>query len=499
MNKLLEMSRINVSFSGVKVLNNVQIDLNAGEVHALLGENGAGKSTLIKVLGGIYKKDSGTIKIEGSPAEINSVNDAREYGISIIHQELMLVPDLSISENIFLGRRLRNKSGFVDTNSEVKHTQDLLDKYGVDVSAKTLIKDITIAKRQMVEIIKAVSFGVKILVMDEPTSSLDNDEVEVMFDMIRKLKEESIGIIYISHRMAELDVIADRVTILRDGKYIITSNMSDIDHDTIVAHMVGRSMSQLYTRANTPSEEVVLSVSHISDGNVVNDVSFDLHKGEILGFAGLVGSGRSETMMSLFGLSKRTRGTVKIRGQEVFFENPRQAMKGGLGLVPEDRKLMGIFPAQSVRFNATITVLKQFINHCMHDIGKEKTLTQNYVDKMKIKVTSMEQPISALSGGNQQKVIISRWLLANEDILIVDEPTRGVDIATKADIYKEMDELTSSGTSILMISSELPELLNMCDRIVVLNEGVSTKVLNKDEFSQETIMYYATLDVKTLE
>ena len=494
MEKLLEMTGINKSFTGVSVLNNVNFEVEAGEVHALLGENGAGKSTLIKILGGIYAKDSGTIKINGRAADIATVDDARKNGISIIHQELMMVPDISIAENIFLGQSKKLRFGFVDLREQNRLAQEILDQYNMNLDASTLVRKLTIAQQQMVEIVRAVSFGVKILVMDEPTSSLDEDEVEVMFQIVRRLKSEGIGIIYISHRMSELFEIADRITVLRDGCAVATKDAKTTDKDELVALMVGRSISKYYTKTDTATDEVIMQVSHVSDGQRVRDVSFDVRKGEILGFAGLIGAGRSETMLNLFGLSRRTGGTVTLHGRQIEFRSPQQAMRAGFGLVPEDRKLLGLFPGQGVRFNSTITVMDQFLGKGKYNARREKELTQQYIDIMQTRVVTMEQLISSLSGGNQQKVLISRWLLATREILIMDEPTRGVDVATKADIYRIMNDLAASGMSILMVSSELPELINMCDRIVVLSHGASTGILPRSEFTQEKIMSLATME-----
>ena len=498
MSSLLEMEHICKSFSGVKVLDDVNLVVESGEVHALLGENGAGKSTLIKILGGIYTKDSGVIKINGKPVEIKSVADARKNGISIIHQEIMMVPDISVAENIFLGQPLADQFGFVKLEEQNRIAQEILDQYNMRIDAKTLVRTLTIAQRQLVEIVRAVSFGVKILVMDEPSSSLDGDEVEMIFALVRRLRSEGIGIIYISHRMSELEAIADRVTVLRDGGAVATKKVKETNNDELVALMVGRAISQYYTKTNNATDEIVMEVEHLSDGKRAKDVSFNLKKGEILGFAGLVGAGRSEAMLNIFGLSERVSGTVKLYGKEVCFKNPREAMASGMGMLPEDRKLLGIFPSQGVRFNSTITVMDRFLKSCVYKERVERQLTQTYIDIMKTKVVGMEQLISSLSGGNQQKVLISRWLMATRDILIMDEPTRGVDVGAKADIYKTMNDLTAQGMSIIMISSELPELINMCDRIVVLSHGHSTGVLNREEFTQERIMKLATQEMDIL-
>lgn len=491
---LLSMNSINKSFSGTKVLENVCLEVEAGEVHALLGENGAGKSTLIKILGGIYTKDSGTIEINGKSVEINGVSDARKNGISIIHQELMMIPDLSIAENIFLGQSKMKGRYFVDLHSQNEISQTLLDEYNTGLNSKSLVRDLTIAQKQMVEIIRAVSFGVKILVMDEPTSSLEDEEVETMFEIVRRLKSEGIGIIYISHKMSELDVIADRVTVLRDGLSVATKKIKETNKDELVSLMVGRSIDQYYTKTDTAKENVVLEVEHLCDGNRVKDASFNLREGEILGFSGLVGAGRTETMLNIFGVLKKKSGIVKLDGNEINFKNPKEAVAAGFGLVPEDRKLLGNFPDQGVRFNSTIVIKDDFLKSGKYNARYEHDVTAKYIDIMQTKVTSMEQLISKLSGGNQQKVLISRWLMATKKVLIMDEPTRGVDVATKADIYKIMNELAASGMSIIMVSSEMPELLNMCDRIVVMSHGYTTGILNRDEFSQERIMKFATME-----
>ncbi|MCD8364100.1 MAG: sugar ABC transporter ATP-binding protein [Lachnospiraceae bacterium] len=490
---LLQMKDVCKEFPGVKALDNVQLELRAGEVHALLGENGAGKSTLIKVLGGIYAMDQGQILIDGKEVQIHSVEDARKNGISIIHQELMMVPHLSIAENIFLGQE-NAKNGIINLKKQELRAQNLLDNFGLDVDAGTLLGELTIAQQQMVEIVRAVSFGAKIIVMDEPTSSLSNKEVDILFETVENLKKKNIGIIYISHRMSELDVIADRVTVLRDGKYIATLDIAEASKEKLVSLMVGRELSSYYTKTNTASDEVILEVENLCDGKRVKSVSFDLRKGEILGFAGLVGAGRTETFQSIFGLSKKVSGKVTLDGKEIEFHSPIQAMEAGIGLVPEDRKKIGIFPAQSVRFNMTIGVLGQFLKNLRFDRKREIAMTQEYIDKMETKVSSMEQVISSLSGGNQQKVIIGRWLLAANRILILDEPTRGVDVVAKSEIYEIMNNLAAQGMAIVMISSELPELINMSDRVVVMSHGVSTGILQRDELDQEKIMMLATME-----
>lgn len=496
MEQLLRMEDISKSFSDVRVLHNVKLELRQGEVHALLGENGAGKSTLIKILGGAYTKDSGSIYVDGQKADITNVESAKKYGIRVIHQELMLIPYMTVAENIFLGQEPRTKIGTIDTDKMHLETEKFLSALELKLKPDQLVGRLNIAQQQMIEIIRAISFGAKIIVMDEPTSSLTDTEVEVLFRAIRKLKENGVGIIYISHRMSELDIIADRITVMRDGEYINTVVTKDTDHDHLVSLMVGRTLGDLYEKHNHATDEVVLKVENLSSGREVRNVSFDLHKGEVLGFSGLVGSGRSEAMACLFGLRKKEQGKIYLSGQEARIRTVRDAMSHGIGLVPEDRKKEGIYAIQGIRFNATIEVLGQFLRHGRYDRGRELSLTKEYVDKvMETKYAGLEQPIGRLSGGNQQKVIISRWLLATRNILILDEPTRGIDVKTKSDIYHLIDRLTSDGLSIIFISSEMPELINMCDRIVVMNQGHTTGVLEREEFSQERIMALSTMEI----
>lgn len=495
MSVLLEMKNISKSFPGTKALDKVQLEVRGGEVHALLGENGAGKSTLIKVLGGIYTKDEGEILIEGKKVEIKDINSARQNGISIIHQELMLIPHMSVAENIYLGQELDGKFGSVRLSRQLREAQAILDRFGLDIKANQQLGELNIAEQQMIEIVRSISFGARIIVMDEPTSSLSNKEVEVMFDTVRKLKAQGMGIIYISHRMSELDEISDRITIMRDGQYVDTVVTKDSTREKLVSLMVGRELSSYYTKTDTATDEVILEVKGLSDGMRVKDCSFDLRKGEILGFSGLVGAGRSEAMNCIFGLQKPAAGTIKLDGKEIKIADPIEAIDLGIGMVPEDRKQLGLFLEQSVRFNMTIDVLSDFIKGVALKRGHEKELAQTYIDKMSVKVSTMEQSVSGLSGGNQQKVLIARWLLCTKRILILDEPTRGVDVKTKAEIYELINGLAAEGMSIIMISSELPELINMSDRVVVMCHGTTTGVLRREELDQEKIMMLATTDV----
>lgn len=487
---LLQMNGIHKSFPGVYALKDVSLELKEGEVHALLGENGAGKSTLIKVLGGIYSADQGEIIIEGNKVSIDGVKAAQENGIAIIHQELVLVPHMTVAENIFLGREPM-KAGFIDKVKMNTDAQELLDAYEMNILATELVGRLTIAQQQMVEIVKAISYNSKILVMDEPTSSISDKEVHFLFGMMRTLTAKGVGIIYISHKMSELEEICDRVTVMRDGQYVATKVVKETNKDELIAMMVGRELTNYYTRDYMEPGEVILKCENISDGELVDNVSFELKKGEIIGFAGLVGAGRSETMKCIFGLTPKAKGDIYVSGKKVTIKSPVEAMRYGLSLVPENRKEEGLYKVQSVRFNSTIEVLGQFIRGIFVNNGKEREITQEYIDKMATKTPSQEQVIGNLSGGNQQKVLIGRWLATHPDILILDEPTRGVDVGAKSEIYAIMNELVKQGVSIIMISSELPEILGMSDRIYVMAHGKMKGCISHEEATQENIMKLA--------
>ena len=490
MQNLLEMKNIHKRFPGVYALKNIHFTLKEGEVHALLGENGAGKSTLIKVLGGIYQADEGEIFIQGKKAEIHNVFDAQKNGVAIIHQELVLVPYMTVAENIFLGRE-PVKRGFVDKTKMNTESAQLLHDYRLNFGPETLIADLTIAQRQMVEIVKAISFNSKILVMDEPTSSISDKEVDFLFKIMKTLTEKGVGIIYISHKMSELWQICDRVTVLRDGEYVGTETIKDITKDKLISMMVGRTLEQYYTREFLNPSEEVLRVENLCDGKMVRDVSFNVRKGEIVGMAGLVGAGRSETMHCIFGLKKKYTGKIFLRGKEVRFKTAVEAINEGMAFVPEDRKLEGLYHVKSVTYNTSIEVLSDFIKGIFFNKKREAEIAQTYTDMMKTKTPSLEQHVNLLSGGNQQKVMIGRWLATNPSVLILDEPTRGVDVGAKAEIYAIMNYLVKQGISIIMISSELPEIINMSDRIYVMANGKVTGCINHQDVSQEKIMKLA--------
>lgn len=495
MSSFLELRNISKSFPGVKALQDVSLEIRQGEVHALLGENGAGKSTLIKILAGIYQRDSGEILMHGKPLEIRNVKEAKANRISVIHQELLLEPFLTIAENVFLGSELKNKWGMVDFAQMNRITNELIRQFGLPFTATTVLDDLSIANQQMVEILRAVSFDAQIVIMDEPTSSLTESEVEMLFQTIQKLKEKNVAIIYISHRLSELDAIADRVTIMRDGRYIATVDKAVTSTDEMVALMVGRKVENYYTKTSRYSNEIVLEAKDIGDDFRVKSASFQLHKGEILGFSGLIGAGRTEMAQCLYGLRKIKHGSIYLNGKPVKITSSKMATRLGIGFLPEDRKQLGLYMVNNVRFNITINVLNKFLRKGHYSFQKERELAEESIESLSIKASGQEQLVSQLSGGNQQKIIVSRWLLADNRVLIMDEPTRGIDVNAKAEIYALMDRLANQGISIIFISSEMPELLSMCDRIVVMSGGYTTGVLSNEEFSQESIMKFATMEV----
>lgn len=483
------MKNIHKRFPGVYALRGVNLSLHEGEVHALVGENGAGKSTLINVLGGIHQKDDGEILINGATANITDVLSARDLGISIIHQELVLAPYLTVAENIFINREPL-KNGLLNYGTMYENAQRFVDELGLELKVDKKIIELTIAQQQMVEIVKAVSFDAKIIVMDEPTSSLSDKEIEALFKNIRMLKSRGIGIIYISHRLSELSQIADRVTILRDGTSVSTMNVKETNNDEIVRLMVGREMTNYYTRTYNKSEDVIFRADGVSS-NKVNDVSFEVRRGEILGFAGLVGAGRTETMKALLGFDEMTAGKVELCGNKISITNPSVAYELGIGYIPENRREEGIIPLQTIRFNTTLKVLRNFIHGISVNAAKERGITDEYIKALSIKAPNQKTRLQNLSGGNQQKVVIASWLATKPKLLIMDEPTRGIDVGAKAEIYALMNDLAKQGIAIIMISSELPEIINMSDRVVVMREGSVSKVLNHSEATQEEIMKYA--------
>ena len=491
---ILRMYGIQKYFPGVHALDDARLEVKAGEVMALVGENGAGKSTLMKILTGVYTKDAGTIELFGSPVEIHGPRDAQAKGISIVHQELNLMQDLTVAENIFIGRE-PVKRGFLDKAEQNRMTEELLGSLHLNnISAKTPVKHLTVAKQQMVEIAKSLSHeNTKILVLDEPSAALTESEIEDLFVFIRRLKATGVGIIYISHRMNELKEITDRITVMRDGQYVNTVDTAETTIDQVVQMMVGRVIyEEPKTQSNVPEGAPIVFEAEEQVSKDVKGVSFNLKKGEILGFAGLMGAGRTETARLICGADPRHGGTIRINGKEVRINSPRDAVAAGIGYLSEDRKRYGLCLGLSVADNTVLASLDQFSKVAFVDDRKIEGVSHEYVKKVRTKTPSVRSKVRSLSGGNQQKVVLSKWLLNNCDILIFDEPTRGIDVGAKSEIYKLMHQLADDGKSIIMISSEMPELLRMSDRIVVMCEGRKTGELDIAEATQEKIMTLAT-------
>ena len=491
---ILQMKDIEKRFAGVHALKGVQFELRAGEVHALMGENGAGKSTLIKVLCGIHKRDGGEIVYFGEPVHFNGIADSQKVGISVIHQELNMMNHLTVAQNIFIGREPR-KGPFIDDAKMVEDAKALFQKIGVKIDPTVQLGSLTVGKQQMVEIVKAVSHDCKLLVLDEPTAALTQPEVEELFKIMNDLKAKGIGMIYISHRMDEITRISDRVTVMRDGEYVDTVDTASVTKDDIVKMMVGRVIygEQKAASEVAPDAPVVLEVKNLNAGKEVKNVDFNLRKGEILGFAGLMGAGRTEVARALYGADPRQTGEIYINGELVNIKTPEQAVKHGICYLSEDRKRYGLMLDKSVTENTTIASVDTFIHSGLISDNEMKISSAEYNEKLRTKTPSMEQLLKNLSGGNQQKVIIARWLMKNCDIFIFDEPTRGIDVGAKSEIYNLMDDLAKQGKSIIMISSELAEVLRMSDRILVMCEGRKTGELDIAEATQENIMKLATM------
>ena len=489
---MLEMENINKSFGKNEVLSGVELNLKPGEVRALMGENGAGKSTLVKILGGIYSLETGSISIEGQKVSIKSVQDARKYGISFIHQEISNVPSMSIAENLFLGREPRTKLGLVDYKKMHEEARRALDVLDIQIDTKTKLSGLSIANQQMIEIARAISENAKIIIMDEPTASLSNKQVDHLFEQIEFLRKKNISIIYISHRMEETFTICDTVTVLRDGKFIGTKNVLETTENELISMMVGRDFENVITCNRCDSEEIVLEVKNLTNESV-EDINFQLRKGEILGFSGLVGAGRTELAETLFGIKNYKEGQIIVKGKPVNIRSTKDSIDAGIVLVPEDRKHQGLFLRHDIKTNLTFQVLPEFISKCRVDTKREEEIVDEYKNKLSINMASLNQTTGELSGGNQQKIVISKWLAAQPSILILDEPTRGIDVGAKAEIYQLMNDLVKEGVSIIMISSELPEVINNSNRIAVMNEGRLVKILDacEEEITQEKIMSYA--------
>ncbi|WP_020409283.1 sugar ABC transporter ATP-binding protein [Hahella ganghwensis] len=486
---VLEVVNARKEFPGVVALDDVSLRVRPGTVHALMGENGAGKSTLMKIIAGIYQPDEGEIRLRGQTLELPTPLTAQEAGIAMIHQELLLMDYMTVAENIWIRREPKTRFGFVDHDEMRRKTNELFNRLNINLDPDMEVRDLSVANRQMVEIAKAVSFNSDVLIMDEPTSAITEKEVAHLFDIIRDLKKQGIGIVYITHKMSELFEIADEFSVFRDGRYIGTHASTDVTRDDIIRMMVGREITQMFPKEDVALGDVVLSVKHLTLNGVFKDISFDVRAGEILGIAGLVGSGRSNVAEALFGVTPADSGTIKINNREVNIESPNDAIKLGMAFLTEDRKDTGCFLPLDIQENIQVAVLhEQFVRGGFVSELELETASQEMSRKLRIKTPDLQECIENLSGGNQQKVLIARWLLTNPKILILDEPTRGIDVGAKSEIHSLITQLAHKGVAVVMISSEMPEVLGMSDRVLVMHEGRATGILDREEADQVRIM-----------
>lgn len=489
------MHHIVKNFPGVLALDNVELNVKRGVVHAVVGENGAGKSTLMKVIMGMHQPDSGEIRINGEAVVLKNPLQSIQMGISMIHQELSNVGDLTVAQNMFLGREIMKKGGVVDRKAMETACQEVLAQLGLNIEAGQKMKTLSMARQQMCEIAKAVSNNAQIIIMDEPTSAITETEVEALFTMIRKLVKQNTTILYISHKLDEIYQITDYVSVYRDGKYIGTRKTCEVNRNELIKMMVGRELTALYPKEESEIGEVLLKVENLSREGEFSNISFEVHRGEILGVAGLMGAGRSEVMETVFGVRKKDSGRIFIKGEEVDIHSPRDAIQHGMGLLTEDRKQSGCFLTHSVALNIYIAAAKQFCKGPVLDKRKAMRAARRMQQELRVKTPSMEQKMENLSGGNQQKALVARWLLTDPDILVVDEPTRGIDAGSKSEIYALLSALAKAGKAIIMVSSEMPEILGMSDRVMVMSQGCLSGFLDRSEATQENIMQYAVQDV----
>ncbi len=489
---VLEVVDVRKEFPGVLALDDVQLKIRPGTVHALMGENGAGKSTLMKVIAGIYQPDRGEVRLRGEAITLETPLKAQESGVAMIHQELLLMNSMTVAENIWIRREPKNKFGLIDHDRMRGMTVELFDRLNIRLDPDAEISTLSVANRQMVEIAKAVSFNSDVLIMDEPTSAITETEVAHLFEIIRDLRKRGIGIVYITHKMNELFEIADEFSVFRDGKYIGTHLSSDVTRDDIIKMMVGREVSQMFPKEEVDIGDVLLSVKNLSLDGVFENISFDVRKGEILGLAGLVGAGRSNVAEAIFGVTPATSGQIFINSEEVNIQSPNDAIKAGMAFLTEDRKETGCFLPLDIQENVQSAVLHQnYVNNGFVDHAGLEKESEALCRKLRVKTPSMHETIENLSGGNQQKVLIARWLLIHPQILILDEPTRGIDVGAKSEIHSLISQLAHKGVAVIMISSELPEVLGMSDRILVMHEGHCTGILDRDEADQVSVMNLA--------
>ncbi|MBO6128768.1 MAG: sugar ABC transporter ATP-binding protein [Pseudobutyrivibrio sp.] len=491
MKPILELKDITKEYPGVLALDKMNLTVFPGEIHALMGENGAGKSTLIKIVSGAIKPNGGIIRFQGEDYQSMTPALSKRLGIGVVYQEFNLVPELSVAENIFLGQKL---SSGININRKLmnKKAKDLMDSFGINIDVTKEVKNLTVAYQQLVEITKTISSDVKVLIMDEPSAPLTNREIEAMFGIVQKLKKQGVAIIYISHRMEEIFKLADRVTVMRDGKYIATKSINEIDQQGLIKLMVGRSLDEQFPEVEKNIGDIALDVQGLSTAEMLKNISFCVRKGEILGIAGLVGAGRTETARAIYGADVKLSGIIKVEGKEVNIRSTRDAINCGIALIPEDRKKHGALLQMSIRENISFITLKEISKFGIVDLKKDKELSEKYITQLSIKTPSMEQLTKNLSGGNQQKVVLAKALASKSNIVIFDEPTRGIDVGAKKEIYVLMNELAKNGMAIIMISSEMPELLGMSDRILVMHEGELMGELSKEEATQEKILTLAS-------
>lgn len=501
----VEMKHITKAFSGVKAIEDVSLQVEKGEIHALIGENGAGKSTLMNVLSGTFPSNSyeGNVLVDGGEIRCMTPNDANQHGVVMVHQELALIPEISVAENVFLGH-LPMKHGGVDWQGMYQQAESVLKRLSLEIDVKAKVKHLSVGQQQLVEIAKAIAMGGKILILDEPTAPLTDRETDTFFKILKELKKDGITIIYISHRLEEIFRLTDTISVMRDGRMTITKKTGEVTADLLISYMIGREMKNMYPAGTTPPGETMLEIENYSvqhpeypGKNIVNQVSMHFKQGEIVGISGLLGAGRTELMMAVTG-GYRTKGSGRIllRGKPVYFKNPRQAIDAGIGFVTEDRKGNGLVLNHSLSFNCSLAALNRIQKRRILNSAAETALARQFVDELQIKMTSISRSVKSLSGGNQQKVVLAKWLATDPRILILDEPTRGVDVGAKYEIYTIMKELAKAGVCIIMISSDLPEVIGMSDRIYIMREGVLAGELPKAELSEENIMKYATGNVR---
>lgn len=490
---MIEMQNISKAFSGNQVLKNVRFHIEQGEIHALMGENGAGKSTLMKILTGIYTRDTGEIRVKGNLVEFKNPKEAEQAGIAVIHQELNILPDLTVCENLFLGReKTFGKTGFLKISEMRKEAKVILTELGLDIDVDTPARRLSVGKQQIIEIAKALSTNAEVIIMDEPTAALTDREITTLFEMIRKLQAKGVSFVYISHRMEEIFAICDRITILRDGEYVATEYIKETSFEKVVKLMVGRELGERFPQRNAVIGEEKLVVTGLSRKGHFHDVSFTVHAGEVVGLAGLMGAGRTEVVQTLFGYHQPSKGSIHLDGKQVSILNPREAIRLGIGYVSEDRKTEGLITDFTIAENISLPNLGRLsINGIMRK-EKEQSLVADMIERLSIRTSGGTQQVKSLSGGNQQKVVIAKWLGIEPQVLILDEPTRGVDVGAKKEIYSIMNALAERGVAIILVSSELPEIMGLTDRVLVLHEGLLKANINKQDMTQERIMHYAT-------